>query len=339
MKREILAIIPARSGSKSVKDKNIRLINGKPMLAYSIEHAQQSAYITRIIVSTDSEKYAEIARRYGAETPFLRPAEFSTDTALDIEAFEHALRFLKKEEGYEPELVVQLRPTYPIRDSKDIDHMIEMMLRDKSIDSVRCIAPAKEIAYKMWREMPDGTIVPILTDIPEAYNMPRQKLPQIYYQNACIDVVRASVIMEQHSMSGKKIVPYKLKHNFDIDTEEDFARADMAMKIDGGQCRFVFDIDGVITDTGTNLNYAEANPNRKMIEIINRLHEKGNEIVLFTARGYKTGIDWGNLTKKQMQDWDVSYDELKFGKPNADFYVDDKMLGIESLYSLFADLK
>ena len=91
----ILAIIPARSGSKSVIDKNIRMMGGKPMLAHSIGHALQSKYINRVIVSTDSERYAAIAREYGAEIPFLRPAEYATDTALDIEVFRHALSFLK----------------------------------------------------------------------------------------------------------------------------------------------------------------------------------------------------------------------------------------------------
>ena len=91
---KVLAIIPARSGSKSVPHKNIRLINGKPMLAYSIEHAKESKYINRIILSTDSEEYAAIGREYGAEVPFLRPAEYATDTALDIDVFYHCLSFL-----------------------------------------------------------------------------------------------------------------------------------------------------------------------------------------------------------------------------------------------------
>jgi len=127
---EILAIIPARSGSKSVKDKNIREINGKPMIAYSIEHAKASKLINRVIVSTDSEQYAAIAREYGAETPFIRPAEYAQDTSLDLEVFEHALSFLEEKEAYVPDMVVQLRPTYPIRYVEDIDKMITQMLED-----------------------------------------------------------------------------------------------------------------------------------------------------------------------------------------------------------------
>ncbi|MBR0148421.1 MAG: acylneuraminate cytidylyltransferase family protein [Lachnospiraceae bacterium] len=224
---DILALIPARSGSKSVVDKNIRPIAGKPMLAYSIEHAAASKYITRTIVSTDSEKYAAIAREYGAEVPFIRPAELATDTALDVDVFYHALTFLKEKEGYIPRLVVQLRPTYPIRKISDIDTMIERMLADDTIDSMRCIAPAKEIPHKMWYLSDDGiTITPVINDPPECYNMPRQQLKKAYYQNACIDVVRPSVILDQHSMSGIKVAGYIMEENYDIDTPEEFARAE-----------------------------------------------------------------------------------------------------------------
>lgn len=223
---EVLAIIPARSGSKSVKDKNIRMINGKPMMAYSIGHALQAECIDRVIVSTDSGKYAQIAREYGAEVPFLRPTEYATDMALDIDVFEHALRYLEENEGYMPELVVQLRPTYPVRKISDIENMVKYMRDNPNIDSIRCIAPAKEIAYKMWFKDENNMLRPVMTDIPECYNMPRQQLPKIYYQNACIDVVRAEVVLKQHSMSGRKIAGYEMDENFDIDTEEEFLEAE-----------------------------------------------------------------------------------------------------------------
>lgn len=223
---EVLAVIPARSGSKSVKDKNIRLINGKPMIAYSISHALQAGCIDRVIVSTDSVKYAEIAQEYGAEVPFLRPAEYATDTALDIDVFTHALTYLNENEGYMPELVVQLRPTYPIRRISDIENMVKYMQDNPDIDSIRCVAPAKEVVYKMWFKDDSNMLRPVMTDIPECYNLPRQQLPKVYYQNACIDVVRTEVILKQHSMSGKKIAGYDMDENFDIDTEEEFLAAE-----------------------------------------------------------------------------------------------------------------
>lgn len=331
MNRNILAVIPARSGSKTVIDKNIRPISGKPMLAYSIEHALQSKLITRTIMSTDSEKYAQIASSYGCEVPFLRPAEYAADDSLDLDVFLHALQYLKEKEGYVPEIVVQLRPTYPIRDVNDIDAMITLLVNHPEADSVRCIAPAKEIPYKMWKEK-DGILEPLITEIDEAYNMPRQKLPTVYYQNACIDVFRSDTVLKKKSMTGDIILGYKMRHNFDIDTEADFKKAELAMSIkDCTGKTFVFDIDGVIALFNESLKYDESMPNRKVIDFVNKLYMQGNKIVLFTARGYKTGIDWKEVTEKQMREWNVKYHELKFGKPDADFYIDDKMLDLNDL--------
>ncbi|MEK3873943.1 MULTISPECIES: acylneuraminate cytidylyltransferase family protein [unclassified Paenibacillus] len=332
---EILAIIPARSGSKTVKHKNIRLLNGKPMLAYSIEHALASKSINRVIVSTDSEEYAEIARQYGAEVPFLRPMEISGDHSLDIEVFQHALNYLKDQEHYTPDVVVQLRPTYPIRNVLDIDAMVNIILSDETLDSVRCVSPARELAYKMWRMDDYNKMTPLLSDIPEAFNMPRQQLPIIYYQNACIDVVRTKVITELNSMTGNNIRGYVMQHNFDIDTEQEFLRAEQYIRILDGNQRFVFDIDGVIAQFREDLDYTRAEPNQQLIKIINKLYDMGNEIVLFTARGYVTKYDWGEVTKAQMDKWGVKYHELIFGKPNADYYIDDKMLDIDFLHWIF----
>lgn len=241
----VLAVIPARAGSKSVPHKNIREIGGKPMLAHSIDHALASRYINRVIVSTDSEEYAAIAKEYGAEVPFLRPAEYATDTALDYDVFYHALTWLADHEGYKPDIVVQLRPTYPIRNVEDIDNMIKMLIDHPKADSVRSMSRAQEIPYKMWlrqesdedgstlknRKADDesgkimGRVKPLMADIPECYNMPRQELPVAYYQNACIDVFRPDVVLCKKSMSGDYILGYEMKENYDIDTEEDFKKA------------------------------------------------------------------------------------------------------------------
>lgn len=337
----ILAIIPARSGSKSIPNKNIRLIHGKPMLAYSIEHALDSKWINRVIVSTDSEEYAEIARSYGAEVPFLRPAEFAMDNSLDIEVFTYVLNKLKKEEGYEADIVVQLRPTYPIRKISDIDAAIDIILSDQNIDSVRSLAPAKEIPYKMWKMNANGKLEPLMKDIKECYNMPRQELPKVYYQNACIDVIRPRVILEENSMSGKIIYGYPMEQNYDIDTEEEWLEAEETLrrqavykKISSGGMRFVFDIDGVIANLVEDNNYEKAEPNIKMIQLINKLYDYNNTIVLLTARGYVTGIDWTTITKKQLSEWGLKYHELHFGKPNADFYIDDKMIDMRELFKV-----
>ncbi|MGB8454207.1 MAG: acylneuraminate cytidylyltransferase family protein [Anaerocolumna sp.] len=328
---DIVAIIPARSGSKSVPNKNIRLLAGKPMLAYSIEHAQKSKYINRIILSTDSKEYADIGLKYGAEVPFIRPKEYAQDESLDFDVFYHCLDYLLREENYFPDIVVQLRPTYPIRNIDDIDNMIELLINNSEADSVRSIAPAKELVYKMWVKDEQGFIKPILNDIPEAYNMPRQKLPLIYYQNACIDVIRGNTIWEKHSMTGSCILGYEMNKNYDIDSEEEFKRAELYVSLIHGGKRFVFDLDGVIAKLRSDNNYSLAEPNWGIIHIVNRLYELNHEIILLTARGYVTGIDWEAETIRQLKSWEVSYHELHFGKPNADYYVDDKMLAMNQL--------
>ncbi len=331
----ILAIIPARSGSKSVPHKNMRLLAGKPMLAYSLEHANQSKYINRIILDTDSEVYAEAGKGFGAEIPYLRPAELAGDTSLDIDVFYHCLSWLKEREGYIADLVVQLRPTYPIRNITDVDNMIEILLENKIYDSARTIAPAKEIPYKMWHRSETGMITPVIQDMGECYNMPRQELPKVYYQNACIDVVRGSVILEKKSMTGTNIYGYLMEKNYDIDTEEELAAAAAYLELRNGGKKLVVDIDGVIARLQPENKYDAALPNEEFIRIINQLYDYGNEIVLFTARGYVTGLDWGKTTEEQLIRWGVHYHSLHFGKPNADYYIDDRMLGMEKLIDYF----
>ena len=255
---EVLALIPARSGSKSIKDKNIRMVGGKPMLVHSVEHALASKLVTRVILSTDSEEYARIGREAGAEVPFLRPAEFAADDSLDIDVFEHALKWLKENEGYEPDIVVHLRPTFPTRNPADIDKMVELLLDHPEADSVRSVAEAKDTPFKMWfvdkgnpedgdfDEKTDGTtsveekktegelgiIRPVVT-IPglEACSMPRQALPKAYLQNACIDVVRTETITEKHSMTGDMVLGYLMQDDCDIDYEEDLIRAEELLSL------------------------------------------------------------------------------------------------------------
>lgn len=336
---KVLAIIPARSGSKSVKDKNIRIMNGKPMLAYSIEQARRSSKIDRVIVSTDSPKYQAIAKEFGAEVPFLRPPDISQDASLDIEVFQHALRWLQTNEGYYADICVHLRPTHPIRDPNDIDKMISILEADPQLNSVRSVSPAKQTPYKMWL-FPDGTsnqMRPLVScEIHEAYNAPRQKLPEVYMQNACIDVVRSNTILNKNSMNGDKIAGYKMDYDFDVDTEEEFLNAERAQLLfqaaqENRPLKICCDIDGIIAAKTHTNDYSKSTAMENNIRLLNALYQKGCHIVLFTARGYKTGLDWEQMTRDQMSRWGVQYHELLFGKPDADIYIDDKFFDLESL--------
>jgi len=154
-KPEVLALIPARGGSKGIPRKNIRDFAGAPLIAYSIAAGLQARHVTRVIVSTDDEEIAAVARQWGAETPFLRPAEFAQDDTTDLPVFQQALAWLAEHENYHPDFVVQLRPTSPVRPVGLIDEAIDLMLTNPQADCVRGVVPSGQNPFKMWQIEPD----------------------------------------------------------------------------------------------------------------------------------------------------------------------------------------
>jgi N-acylneuraminate cytidylyltransferase len=209
-RKEILALIPARGGSKSIPRKNLLLLVGKSLIAYSIEQALASRWVTRTIVSTDDEEIAEVARQYGAEVPFMRPAEYAQDLSLDLEVFRHALSWLRDQEGYTCELVVHLRPTGPVRRVTVIDEAIELMLAHPEADTLRSVSIPVHTPYKMWRIGENGYLESLLQvpGVSEPYCMPRQSLPEVYWQNGYVDIIRPATVLEQGLMAGKVILPF-----------------------------------------------------------------------------------------------------------------------------------
>ena len=315
MSKDVIAIIPARSGSKSIRDKNIRLVGGKPLLAWSIEQALASKTVTRTLVRTDSTDYADIARQFGAEVPFLRPSEISGDESTDLEAFQHALAWLKEWENYVPEICVHLRPTCPIRRVEVIDEIVHILSDRPELDSVRTVAEVLHPPFKMWYRGDDGLLSPVagVPGIKDPWNEPRQRLPKTYLQTANIDAVRASVIAGKQSMTGDRIYGYVETDFHDIDTEAELERVAQSMRSAEGVSSksgsvethsagktgpkiFCFDIDGVIATLTANNDYSKAGPRPEMIERINRLYAAGHQIILFTARGSATGMDWRAVT-------------------------------------------
>lgn len=230
----IIAIIPARGGSKGLPNKNIRLLIEHPLIAYSIKAAITSKYITRTIVSTDSPEIAQIAQTYGAEIPFIRPEAIAGDFSTDLEVFQHALNWLAEHENYRPDLVVQLRPTSPVRQVGIIDRCIQKLI-DSTADSLRVVTESPITPYKMWTiEEENKPMTPLLQldSIDEPYNQPRQKLPKTYWQIGMLDVIRTNIITTQNSMSGKNILPHIVSNEFavDIDDIESFVKAEKTIK-------------------------------------------------------------------------------------------------------------
>lgn len=271
---EVLAIIPARGGSKGIPRKNIRDFSGYPLIAYSIAAAHQAKTVTRTIVSTDDDEIAGVAQKYGAEVPFIRPSELAQDQTTDLPVFQHALTWLNEHENYRPEVVVHLRPTSPIRPQNCIDDAVNILLRHPQADAVRAVVRSEQNPYKMWRiDAVSGQMWPLLMvdSVPEPYNAPRQSLPETFWQAGHVDVVRPATLLEKNSMTGSVILPLVIDNCYtaDIDTPQEWRMAEWMVYHAGLDmvspapprrplpekvALLVLDFDGVLTDNRVWVN-------------------------------------------------------------------------------------
>jgi CMP-N-acetylneuraminic acid synthetase len=223
---EVLAIIPARGGSKGIPRKNVRPFAGYPLIAYSIAAALQSEFVTRVVVSTDDEEIAEVARKYGSETPFLRPADIAGDRTTDLPVFQHALSWLADHENYNPDIVIHLHTTSPVRPRGCLDRGVQLLVDHPEAECVRSVLKPSQSPYKMWRvDENTGRMLPLLTlpGISEPYNTPRQDLPLTYVQTGHTNAIQTATI--QHgSMTGQVILPLvvDVQYEVDLDTLEDW---------------------------------------------------------------------------------------------------------------------
>ncbi len=318
---DILALIPARGGSKGIPRKNIRLFAGYPLIAWSIAAAKYSSLVTRVIVSTDDEEIAAVAREWGAETPFFRPDALAQDKTTDLPVFEHALKWLEDVEGYRPEIVVQLRPTSPIRPKTMVDDAIRILLNHEDADCVRGVVPAAQNPFKMWLFNGEGKpLNPLLEvkGIPEPYNAPRQILPPVYWQTGHIDAIRVSTIVDKKSLTGDVIYPLLIdpKYTVDIDTLPDWSKYEalvysgLEMVSPGAPRRtmpqtikmIICDFDGVVTDNLviTDQDGKESvTASRSDSMHIRKLREIGVEVMILSsepnpvvmARAKKMGVE------------------------------------------------
>ena len=226
---EVLAVVPARGGSKTIPRKNILPFAGHPLIAYSIEAGLRSKLIDRVLVSTDDQEIAAVAEDYGADVPYLRPKQYARDDTPDFPVFKHALDWLEEHEGYRPQIVVQLRPTSPVRKVHHIDQAVLRLLKHPEADAVRTVCEPFQNPYKMWMISPEGYLEPLLTsEFDEPYNMPRQALPDVYWQTGYVDAAWADTILTKNSMTGDRILPLVVEPEdlVDIDTLADWARAE-----------------------------------------------------------------------------------------------------------------
>jgi N-acylneuraminate cytidylyltransferase/CMP-N,N'-diacetyllegionaminic acid synthase len=226
--KKILALIPARGGSKGLPRKNIKPLLGKPLIAWTIEQAKESKYIDRIVVSTDDKKIAEIAKKYGAEVPFMRPMELATDEAKGIDVVLHAIQFFKK--LYENDFIlVYLQPTSPLRTSQDIDNALEQLFSNPKAKAIVSVCECEH--HPLWSNtLPEDKCMKNFIR-KEILNKNRQELPKYYRLNGAIYLGFSSYIENQGSFFGENTYAYimPVERSIDIDNYFDFKIAKMIL--------------------------------------------------------------------------------------------------------------
>jgi N-acylneuraminate cytidylyltransferase len=225
----IVALIPARSGSKRVPDKNIRPLAGHPLIAYSIAAALQSNIFKAVIVSTDSDRYADIARHYGAGVPFLRPAKIAGDTSPDIEWVTYTLRQLRNN-GQDYENFSILRPTSPFRMPETIRRAWKEFLTQEGVDSLRAVEKCRQHPGKMW-VVRGNRMMPLLPMGPAEqpwHSSQYPTLPEVYVQNASLEIAKTRIVFEGKTIAGNVLMPFFTKdvEGFDVNNEYDWQLAE-----------------------------------------------------------------------------------------------------------------
>ena len=222
----IYVLIPARGGSKSIKDKNIVKIKKKELIYFTIQTAKKLKKISKIVVSTDSKKIAKIAKLYGAEVPFIRPKKYSKDNSTDLQVFKHYINWLKKNNMTIPNIIIHLRVTTPYRNTNIVNKAINIILKNKNISSLRSMRKSIFSPYKMWF-VENKKAIPVLKNKKkELHSASRQSLKSSYDHIGYVDILRVKKTIYKNSMVGKNVYPLllnvaQLKKYIDIDTKYD----------------------------------------------------------------------------------------------------------------------
>ena len=217
------AIIPARSGSKSIKDKNLALLGGHPLISYSIAAAKMTEGVDKVIVSTDSLEYAKIAEKYGAEVPFLRPQEISQDTSTDYDFMHHAVTWFDDNSKNSPDFWIHLRPTTPLRDAHVIQLAMSLIADKQDATALRSGHLAPESPFKWFKRNDDGFFTSLdgsETNL-DKYNGPRQDFPDVFIPNGYVDIIRSSLIREKKVLHGDKVLGFETPFCNELDAYEE----------------------------------------------------------------------------------------------------------------------
>ncbi len=227
---KIIGVIPARGGSKSISRKNIKILQGKPLVAYTIEEAKKSKYLTHLVVSTEDEEIKNISLKYGAEVPFLRPKELATDDALAIPTVQQAVITIEKIKNIKYDYVIMLQPTAPLRKTDDIDKALAMLI-EADADGVISVVDVDNWHPMKMKKFDENSYL-IDYQAPPVENPPRQILPKVYMVNGAIYATKRDVFMEKNTFKGEKCLGYIMppERSVNIDTEIDFLTAEYYLR-------------------------------------------------------------------------------------------------------------
>jgi N-acylneuraminate cytidylyltransferase len=230
-----IALVPARGGSVRIPNKNIAPLCGRPLISYTIDAAKRANNVDRIVVSTNSPEIASIAKAHGAEAPFLRPDAISGADSTEFQFLDHALDWLERNEGYDPDLIVLLYPTSPLRKAESIDRAIEEIRKHPEADSLRSVRKCSEHPYKMWM-IESGRLAPFVKHPdPNVHTLSYHLLPEVYIQNASIYITRPSVIRGKRTPTGDVILPFVMdaRESIDVNDPVDFLLAEAVLREEG----------------------------------------------------------------------------------------------------------
>ena len=221
----VVGLITARGGSKGVPRKNVRMLAGKPLIAWTIDSARQARRLDRIIVSTDDEEIAAVSRQFGAAVPFMRPAELARDSSPHIDVVLHALRWLSREEKYNPAFVLLLQPTSPLRTAEDIDGIIDLAI-ERRAEAVVSVSPACDHPYLVRQVDSEGMLKPFM-DCPLPYAR-RQDLPPAYALNGALYLQQCTGLLTRQSFEGCRTIAYVMprQRSLEVDTEADLVEVE-----------------------------------------------------------------------------------------------------------------
>lgn len=343
--QRILVVVPARGGSKGIPLKNLHPVAGKPLLVYTADRIASLDWVDRAVVSTDHLLVRQAALEAGLDAPFMRPVELSGDRIGDVEVLAHALEATEADDGQRYDIVVMLQPTSPLRRAEDVTAALDKLISE-DLDSVWTVSPTDLKAHPLKQLMLDDQGRLGYFDARGAQIVARQQLKPVYHRNGVAYVLRRRALLDGRLMGERAGALVIDDVQVSIDTLDDVARVERALSESGlsetertadkavRPRKLVIDIDGVIAEPVPELDYARAGPLPDNIARVNALYEAGCHITLYTARGSGTGKDWTAVTRAQMSRWGVNYHELRFGKPPADYYVDDRLVTLTHVLAL-----